>query len=179
MRKCVTPILILAAHIVHAQDSVYLRNDSLHTTSGFIIYSGQDLKLGTGTLPNGDFRYITVSTASFYYIANRGHSGMISSLSRKNINQKVTVLKIDTRGNKKKGYLFYPIINVGANHYQIDSDGAIASGEIVVPDDFKSKPAASQDDIYDKLKKLKDLLDSGAITQEEYDAQKKKLLEQP
>jgi len=29
------------------------------------------------------------------------------------------------------------------------------------------------------LKKWKDLLDAGAINQEEYDAQKKKILEQP
>jgi len=179
MRKCILPILILIACTVHAQDSIYLRNDTLHTTSGFKIYPGQELTLGTGTMPNGDFRYITISTASFYYIANKGHGGGISSLSRKNINQHVTVFKIDTRGSEKKGYLYYPIINIGSNRYQVDSDGAIATGEIVVPNEFKSKPAASQSDVYDKLKKLKELLDSGAITQEEYDAQKKKLLEQP
>ncbi len=37
---------------------------------------------------------------------------------------------------------------------------------------------AAQPDLYSELTKLKALLDSGAITQEEYDAQKKKLLAQ-
>ena len=175
-------VLMLNASIMYAQDSIYLRNDTLHTSSGFVIYPGQDIKLGNGSMPNGDFMYITVSTSSFYYIANRGKPGVINALSRKYINQHAMVLKIDVRGNEKKGYLYYPIINVGANRYQIDTDGAIATGEIVVPDEFKPKQVSAlqpQEDTYDKLKKLKELLDSGAITQEEYDAQKKKLLAQP
>ena len=36
--------------------------------------------------------------------------------------------------------------------------------------------ANDNDDSADKIKKFKDLLDSGAITQEEYDAKKKDLL---
>ena len=38
-------------------------------------------------------------------------------------------------------------------------------------------PVQMQADVYDQLKKCKDLLDCGALTQEEFDAQKKQLLE--
>jgi hypothetical protein len=39
-----------------------------------------------------------------------------------------------------------------------------------------AEPVPSTDDAYTQIGKLKALLDSGAITQEEYDAEKKKLL---
>lgn len=41
----------------------------------------------------------------------------------------------------------------------------------------KATPASATTSLADELKKLKDLLDAGALTQEEYDAAKKKLLE--
>jgi hypothetical protein len=39
-----------------------------------------------------------------------------------------------------------------------------------------SKPVAAEEDRFDKLKKLKQLLDTGAITQEEYKEEKHKIL---
>ena len=38
------------------------------------------------------------------------------------------------------------------------------------------KKSAKKDDEYEKLKKLKELLDMNAITQEEYDLKKKQIL---
>ncbi len=176
MRKCIFLILLFHASVLTAQDSDYVRSDTMRTSSGFIVYAGQELKLGIGNLPNGDFRYINVSTSSFYYISHKGHH-IESSLSKININHNVKVIKIITHGSSKKGYLYYPVINVASVPYQIDIDGAIATGEIVVPDEFKPNTTTiqqSQEDVYDKIKKLKELLDSGAITQEEYDTQKKR-----
>ena len=42
--------------------------------------------------------------------------------------------------------------------------------------DKRTDPTARTDDIYTSLKKLKELLDSGVITQQEFDDQKKKIL---
>ncbi|MBS1504672.1 MAG: SHOCT domain-containing protein, partial [Bacteroidetes bacterium] len=59
-------------------------------------------------------------------------------------------------------------------------EDAIASCEIVDCANNKGQTTIVQqsDDNLDKLKKLKALLDAGAITQAEYDSQKKKLLSQ-
>ena len=39
-----------------------------------------------------------------------------------------------------------------------------------------SQPEQKQEDPMEKLKKMKEMLDAGLITQEDYDAQKKKIL---
>ncbi|WP_438423064.1 SHOCT domain-containing protein [Aquimarina macrocephali] len=49
----------------------------------------------------------------------------------------------------------------------------ISSGEIIIPGTEKEKPKA---DKYDLIAKLKSLLDDGAITKEEYESEKKKIL---
>jgi len=44
------------------------------------------------------------------------------------------------------------------------------------PPEAQPAPAASSQDTYADLMKLKELLDAGALTQEEFDAQKAKIL---
>ncbi|MES1225758.1 MAG: SHOCT domain-containing protein, partial [Bacteroidota bacterium] len=63
--------------------------------------------------------------------------------------------------------------------FEINFDGAIASGELIVPDGFKSKITGSNSaSVADEITKLKKLLDDGTITKEEFEAAKKKLLQQ-
>jgi hypothetical protein len=65
----------------------------------------------------------------------------------------------------------------------MDVENAITFGELIVPVEFRPKKESvvvevkQQTSVADELKKLKALLDDGTLTQEEYDAQKKKLLE--
>ena len=53
-------------------------------------------------------------------------------------------------------------------------DSELGTQPYAIPNE---KPAKNADNKYDKLKKLKELLDMEAITKEEYDAEKKKILE--
>jgi hypothetical protein len=67
--------------------------------------------------------------------------------------------------------------------YEIDVENAIKTGEIEVPEEFMPKKETQTIELKqtispaDELKKFKELLDSGVITQEEFDNQKKKILE--
>ena len=98
-------------------------------------------------------------------------------------NHEYKVVRIEKRGNKKNGYSYYPIINVGAIRYEVDIENAISVGEIVVPDEFKPKKEGpvvvvkQEVSVADEIAKLKKLLDDGVLTQAEFDAQKKKLLD--
>lgn len=152
--------------------------DTLFTTSGFNVIVGMDLKLGAGSLPNGDFKYVAISASSWANIMDASMSK--SGIGRRYSGHLVRVKKFRKDGNKKRGYVYNVIIGGGnIANYDCDIENAIASGEVVVPDEFKPKLAGSSPatpDPADQLKKLKGLYDSGALTKEEYDSAKKKVL---
>lgn len=161
-----------------------LKGDTLFTQSGYKVIDGVKLKLGTGSMPDGDFKFIRRNAGSlFNYTGNQARANEANALPRNNAGLEYKVIRIDKRGTKKHGYVYYPIINVGMIRYEIDIDNAIATGEIAVPDEFKPKKESpvvvvkNEVSVADELTKLKKLYDDGVLTKEEYEAQKKKLLE--
>lgn len=165
----------------YAQDSDLPRldGDTLTTTSGFKVARGQKIKIGVGTMPDGSFKFIRRNASSLfnYSSVNQAAANSANSLQRNASGFSYTVDKIMKRGNKSLGYNFYLKFGLGILNYEVDVENAIASGEVVVPAEFKkiSTSAATQS-LGDELKKLKDLFDNGTLTKEEYDAAKKKLL---
>jgi hypothetical protein len=178
---------LFAVNYSFSQDTLtHMQDDVLITQSGYIIKEKQMLKIGTGTMPDGDFKYIRIAATSLmqYTGTNRGAVNSANSLSARNKGYEYKVVRIDKRGTKKHGFTYYPVINVGAMRYDIDIDNAIASGELVVPDEYRPKttPIVVQVkqnlSVADELAKLKKLFDEGVLTKEEYETQKKKLLDQ-
>jgi len=163
--------------------------DTLIASCGFKVYPGQKLKMGYGTQDDGDFKYIMLNQSGFAAIMtstnNNGYNKQQQSLSRQCTNKIYEVQKIVKRGNKKNGYQYFALVLVGMGmRYQIDVDAAITSGELSVPDEFKPKKAEpvvivqQSTSVADELTKLKKLFDDGVITKDEFEAQKKKLLNQ-
>lgn len=174
-----------------SQDTALPRveKDTLFTTSGYKIVVGQDLNIGTGATPDGDFKFIRRNSSGFGTMLitsdNNSYNKSQLSLPRSMAGHKGKVVKIVTRGNKKIGITYQPLVSFGAGRYEVDVDNAIASGELVVPDEFKPKPKTNttvvevkqQVSVADELTKLKKLYDDNVLTKEEYESQKKKLLE--
>ncbi|MBP6477299.1 MAG: SHOCT domain-containing protein [Chitinophagaceae bacterium] len=183
-----TIALLIISFSAFAQDSTtYLKDDKLYTQSGYVIEEKQMVKIGTGTMPDGDFKYIRIAATSLMQYSGNNRSAVNSSnsLPGRNRGYEYKVVRIDKRGTKKRGYNYYPVINVGAIRYDIDIDNAIATGELEVPDQYKPKVKplvvemkGAPLSVADELAKLKKLYDDGILTKEEYEAQKKKLLEQ-
>ena len=94
--------------------------------------------------------------------------------------RKIIIKELAANGGKKTGYGIYAIAAVGLPiRYYIELDNAIDAGEILPP--IKYRPSAQSSPsvpvtVADELIKLKSLLDAGAITKEEFDGQKKKIL---
>jgi hypothetical protein len=63
-------------------------------------------------------------------------------------------------------------------NYQLDIEGAIAACEIKDCSEETKGGTTNSSDPLERLKKLKELLDMDAITQEEYDLQKAKILKE-
>ncbi len=185
----ITGYVLLNANISVAQNSDLpkLENDTLYTSSGYTITVNQTLKIGTGSTPDGDFKFIRRNSTGFGTLIsttdNNAYNKSQFSLPRNMAGHKGTVVKIVKRGSKKIGFTFEPLVTFGSGRYEIDVENAIAYGELVVPEEYKPKSKNNIIEIKngistaDELLKLKKLKDDGILTQEEFDAQKKKLLE--
>lgn len=181
MKKAILTLSIVVSLAASAQTK--FENDTLYFDSGFKITKGQELKFGTGTMDNGNFKFIRVNSTGFAAIMtatdNQAYNNSQNSLNRSMAGHKGTVVKIVQRGTKKTGYIFQPLVSIGSGvRYEIDVENAIASGELAVPDEFKPKTKESKSTLSaaDELAKFKKLYDDGVITKEEFDAAKAKIL---
>jgi len=162
--------------------------DTLITRCGYPITVKQDIIIGVGSTPDGDFKFIRRNSASLfaYYSTNgfQGEANAANAFPRNQSGYKFTVKAIEQRGSEKHGYVNYLKIGSGIVNYEVDIENAISFGEIVIPDQYipqeKKVPTKSDEKTFsvaDELIKLKSLLDEGVLTNEEFQSQKKKLLE--
>lgn len=158
--------------------------DTLKTKCGYKISKNDYIKIGIGSMPDGDFKYIRRKYGSLTsYKSLKGYQGLenqANALPRSESGLKYKVKDIEHRGDEKRGFINYLKIGAGIVNYEIDIENAILSGEIDVPDEFKPKLNNSEKQnfsISDELIKLKKLYDEGVLTKEEFETQKKKLLE--
>lgn len=192
MRKSTALLLISLSTInIFGQTEPTFENDTLISSTGFKITKGDNLKVGIGSANDGAFNFIRISGNSMFQTyspngLNTRGAAANNALPARFSGLNVEVSKIEKRGNKKRGFVYYAIVKAGTlARYEVDVENAITKEEIVVPDEFKRKNKTQQTvvevkqsvSIADELIKLKKLLDDGILTKDEYDNEKKKLLE--
>ncbi len=183
-------LLILMPALCRAQDQVTISKDTLINKELAIILSndsivkqGTMLKTGRGSLPNGNFKYIHTSASSWVAVMSATQndpSAGVTPLNRRYGGLLLNVKSVKKEGNKKRGFKY--ILKVGGGNivnYEVEIEDAISTGEIIEHSPQQQASATSPSPTTtpaDELKKLKDLFDSGAITKDEYDSAKKKIL---
>lgn len=138
---------------------------TLHMSEYDFFKTGNTVTLGTGTAPSGDFIYITKTLGKI-------------PMKKDFAGKQALVARINWKGTPKKGLVFYLFIE-GEDLdyvYEIELKNALASGELLSKDPNLKKKENRNNLVADELYKLKDLLDKGVITKEEFESQKKKLL---
>ena len=187
MKKLTLIFLMIYGNMIYSQNQPKFESDTLTTSTGFKVYEGLDLKIGTGSMNDGDFKFIrTNATSLFNYTSTTGYNGLANqanSFSRSNSGLTYKVKKIMHRGKKKNGYVYYAKIGQSLINYEVDIENAIKYGEIIVPEEFlpKSKSNLNTNVIeskYDKLKKIKELKDSGILSDEEFQKEKEKIMKE-
>lgn len=195
--------LLLCPLLSNAQNNQpRFENDTVTTSGGYKIYKGQTLQLSNGTLAAGYFNFIkfhqSLAKNNTYSLQNS--MLLVSKLK----NYKYT--SADNNSIRITGTLTYKDgkqeetdILINFERATEDYDGQ--PSELNIPVEFKRKPGqqtakpqtkqpaavepqkqTAPDElrkimVADEIKKLFDLYKAGALTKEEYDAQKKKLLE--
>ena len=167
-------IFLLSHDVIIAQELPRFENDTLYTSSGYKIYKGQTLTFAEGTAKNGNFRYAKI----------KGNDSPSILANKSVVVDKVSDFHISSLGNafiRVRGEL---ITKNGEEsrriNFNLAFDKAIEglqglAPELIVPHEFKNKPVKG---IADEIAKLYKLYQDGAISKEEYEIQKKKLLDQ-
>lgn len=164
MNKLLFVLVLLVPFFSKAQVKEY------KASNGVIYHVGDTLRLGRGTKADG----------SFLYLEDHGlipNPRAARSLPKEFANVGAVIKSMrKTTINGVDKYVF--TVNPGGPmRYTVFVDDAIEACE-VKPCKAADTAPAQVNSVADEIKKLKQLLDSGAITQKEYDAQKKKLLNQ-
>lgn len=150
-------------------------------SNGVTYHVGDTLRLGHGT-NNGNFTTLKVNGFTAFMIKSHSHDGdrdsrLYASNTVTNARALVKSIKQVTQYGETKYYLVVTIQRAPGS-YDLDIEAAINNCEVANCTGSKPGLAQAAPDKYDQIKKLKQLLDSGALTQSEYDEQKKKLLNQ-
>jgi len=155
-------------------------NEFYEASNGERYRVGDTIKLGRGSGVNGQFLYVQMGgwLATMGYNQDKGQDQL--NLPRGIAGTKVVVKKI--KRYTYRGTVKYSFVVGGGNitNYNLDIESAIETCEVVPckpPEPIPVTITQPKPDKYDQLKKLKELLDSGAITKEEYEIEKKKVLD--
>ncbi|MFZ1369204.1 MAG: SHOCT domain-containing protein, partial [Ferruginibacter sp.] len=176
-------------------------NDTLTTTTGYKIYKGQILQLANGSSAAGYFKYIKfhVSLAKNNTYSLQNSRLLVNRLRNyKNAGDDISI--------RIQGIVTYADGKKEETDIIMDFEKAIAGSgglpaELTVPEAFKTslpqtmvaeskkQPAAAEPKkgkaadnikdllVADEIKKLFELYQAGALTKEEFETQKKKLLD--
>lgn len=137
---------------------------SYKASNGKLYELGDTIKLSRGSGNNGSFVYLSVGGIGF---AANGGTGSQVNYTFANTNVVVKKIKKDLSGR-----VFFSVGGGGLTNYTLDIENAISMCEIVDCNSTKQNSPSK----LDELKKLKELLDAGVLTQDEFNAEKAKLL---
>jgi len=170
MKKLIFTFLLLAPVAAFSQ-----KLKEYHASNGITYHPGDTIKVGLGSMPDGNFKYIQINQLLPGPPDPRRSNSMTA---RKDMSGSGYVIK-KIQNVRQMGGGEKTVITVrtgGLPTCDIWIEEAIAVCEVTPCNNQKSSaPVAS---VADELLKLKKLLDAGGITQAEYDNQKKKLLAQ-
>ena len=172
MKNILALLLFILPFTCFAQDP-----DTYGATNGKIYHVGDTLKLALGSMPDGHFKYVQVSSPIFLP-PRRNTNDLNATKDMANVNVVIRKIRSVKQRTGAAKTIFVTRAGGGPN-YDIWIEEAIAACEVTPCTNEKNNVATTaQSSVADELLKLKKLLDAGAITQNEFNAQKKKLLAQ-
>lgn len=166
-------LLLLASAILLSFSSLKAQKaeqlEEFTASNGITYKIGDQVKLARGSDTNGKFVYVNIGG---WAISSNPEQNRLPATNAGLI---VTIKKIKRYDTKRYKSVIFIIGGGNITNYTMDIENAIATCEI---ENCKKGESVAQnpDDKYEKLKKLKELFDQGALTEKEYAEEKKKIL---
>lgn len=176
--KTIITLIICAFCLGSIQAQKKVEKLESYTASNGITYEvGDEIKLGRGSDTDGRFVFVNIAGwgAALAATNNPNYNAEQNRLGAANSGIQVTVKKIKKYNKKRFKGVIFTIGGGNITNYTLDIENAIATCEIEECNE-KEKTATSNDK-YDQLAKLKKLYDEGVLSAEEFENEKKKLLE--
>ena len=172
MKHLILAVTLIISSTVFSQELTYQEVSSSETKlkGKFVSYTAKDgavYKVGEKIqigLPSTD--------RNFMFIQSIDISGTVRQASPNNTNTNVEIVKIRTGGSKRGGFkaMLTTKAASGVERFYIYIEDAVLGGEVI-----SSSTVLTSDQALEELKKAKDKLDLGLITQEEFEKIKSEL----
>lgn len=171
MKKTITLVLAIVLTATINGQSKKLKE---YTASNGITYKiGDTITLANGSNFDGKFQYVQMGGLA------RTANAEANKLPGINSGLKVNIKKIRHTKNKRFDMVWFVVGGGNIANYWLFIEDAIDSCEIDNCNEKVQKvEVVDASDKYDKLAKIKKLLDDGVLTKEEYETEKKKILNQ-
>ena len=169
MKKLLLVLLCMVPFIGFSQDM-----QTYAASNGKIYKIGDTVRVALGSMPDGNFKYVQASPPLFA-LPSRNANSLSARKDFANTNVVIRKIKKGAQLSGSEKVVFNVKVR-GIITYDIWIEEAISACE-VTPCAIKTTVSGTVG-VADELLKLKSLLDAGAITTEEFNAQKKKLLAQ-
>lgn len=169
MKKILFTILCMLPFLGFSQDM-----ETYTASNGKTYKVGDTVKVALGSMPDGNFKYVQVSPP-LLAPPTRNSNSLSARKDFANTNVIIRKIKKSAQLSGSEKIVFNVKVR-GIITYDIWIEEAISACE-VTPCAAKNTNIATGS-VADELLKLKSLLDAGAITTDEFNAQKKKLLAQ-
>jgi hypothetical protein len=137
--------------------------DEYKASDGVTYKVGDEVKLGKGSGRNGVFVYVNIGGWAVSSNPEANHLGAANS------GLLVTIKKIKQFETKRNKGVVFVVGGGNITNYNLNIEEAISTGEVATE-------GYTEDKALEELKKAKDKLDLGLITQEEYDEIKRNLV---
>jgi hypothetical protein len=150
-------------------------------SNGVVYHVNDTLRLGHGTRPDGGFATARLGGMNAFMIKSHSHDGekddrLFVSRGGEAALARIRRIKKEVIDGVDKYTLVINIPRTPGN-FELDIESAIKNCEVAICTGTRPGMVAQVvPDKFDQLKKLKELLDNGTLTKEEFETQKKKLL---